>query len=235
MINRIPETVHIIPVGEDTDRALRPFETVPVGRVVLISGAGDSAENDRTQEILAVLKKKHIRVEKIVPDSTDTAGLMKATAAAIRREKENGNNVYVNMSAAGKKGAAVATLAGMALGADVYYVPPQTGSIEILPAVEILLPEEDEVSVLQELSAAESLSASDIGDILDGDSFLEDTVLHEIDFSEERKIQSRNLMKVSSFMKKLEEKGYVSKGKTGRKMLYRITEKGRTVLLLTGI
>jgi len=255
MKSGIPEIVHVILAGEEVDRAVCPFETVPAGRVIVIAGAGDSPAPDCTSKILAALKKKHIRAEKVEPESTDTAGLMKVTASVIKREKEEGNTVYVNMSAAGKKGAAVATLVGMALGAEVYYVPlKQTAGsvtanpeqIELLPSVEILLPDDTETSILHELYVAEesSLSASEISNLLDDDVpgkdenyCMNDLVLenNRPDFYEERKIQSRNLMKVSNFMKKLEEKGYVSKGKTGRKMMYRITEKGRNVLLLSGI
>jgi len=255
MKSGIPEIVHVILAGDEVERAVCPFTRVPAGRIILIAGAGDSPYHDCTSRILAALKKKHIRVEKVVPESVDTAGLMKVTASVIKREKEEGNTVYVNMSAAGKKGAAVATLVGMALGAEVYYVPLQETEdsvtadpehIELLPPVEILLPDETETSILHELYEAEesSLSASEIGDLLDDDVPGNDAdfCLHELtsesklkDFNEERKIQSRNLMKVSTFMKKLEEKGYVSKGKYGRKMMYRITEKGRNVLLLSGV
>ncbi|HJJ28179.1 MAG TPA: DUF6293 family protein [Methanocorpusculum sp.] len=51
---------------------------------------------------------------------------------------------------------------------------------------------------------------------------------------QKRAVQSRNLMKVSSFMRRMEEKGYVEKKKEGRKMLYRVTEKGRYAYYLTG-
>jgi len=258
MKNGMPETVHVILLGEEAERAIQPFKENVVSRVCLITGAGDSPEIDGTEQVISFLKKKHIPVKKIKPASTEMQELIKTTAAVIRTEIENGNKVYVNMSAAGKKAAAVATLVGMALGADVYYVPISHYSkdaqrenngisicssedVQILPKVNIVLPDEEETSILQELYDAEeeSLSASDIGSLLEKTDELENKILCEInentpDFYETRKIQSRNLMRVSSLMKKLEEKGYVEKGKTGRKMMYTITEQGKYILYLSG-
>jgi len=258
MKNGIPETVHVILLGEEADRAIIPLKSLAVSRVCLITGAGDSPEIDCSTQVLTFFKKRHIPVEQKTPDSSDIQDLIKTTAAVIRNEIDAGNKVYVNMSSAGKKAAVVATIAGMALGADVYYVPVShyandnertrngisicnSNEVQLLPKVTIILPDAEETSILHRLYEAEdeSLSASDIGNILEGN---EDTMMmnNEMFFeitptiSDSRKTQSRNLMRVSATMKKLEEKGYVSKGKTGRKMMYTLTEKGKEILYLSG-
>ena len=41
-------------------------------------------------------------------------------------------------------------------------------------------------------------------------------------------------MKVSGMMKRMEEKGYVTTGKFGRKMMYQLTERGMYALILSG-
>ena len=291
MKSGISEIVHIIPLGHEFDRAVRPFDTAAANHVYLITDSGDAGEGaenlppkkEYVSRVIRYLKKKHIPADVVETDFSDMGELLKTIASLIRKEQFFGNRVYVNMSAAGELGAAAATLAGMALNAEVYCVHAdgyasdaeraetgvsvcRTNAVSILPKVDIHLPDDAELPVLEELYYADNnvLSASEISEVVENESEYGDTVdeccsinkcdisfssnrcldmpTHllmsdkalETERSKRRKVQSRNLMKVSGMMKRMEEKGYVTKGKFGRKMMYQLTERGMYALILSG-
>ena len=292
MKSGISEIVHIIPLGHEFDRAVRPFDTAAANHVYLITDSGDAGEGaenlppkrEYVSRVIRYLKKKHIPADVVETDFSDMGELLKTIASLIRKEQFFGNKVYVNMSAAGELGAAAATLAGMALNAEVYCVHAdgyasdaeraetgvsvcRTNAVSILPKVDIHLPDDAELPVLEELYYADNnvLSASEISEVVENEPDSVDTAdecfcniklcepvfighrcpetpAHllmsdkelEAERSKRRKVQSRNLMKVSGMMKRMEEKGYVTNGKFGRKMLYQLTERGMYALILSG-
>ena len=291
MKSGISEIVHIIPLGHEFDRAVRPFDTAAANHVYLITDSGDAGEGaenlppkrEYVSRVIRYLKKKHIPADVAETDFSDMGALLTTIASLIRKELFFGNRVYVNMSAAGELGAAAATLAGMALGAEVYCVHAdgyasdaeraetgvsvcRTNAVSILPKVDIHLPDDAELPVLEELYYADNnvLSASEISEVVENEPDSVDTAdecfcMNKCDFSfssgkcmdmptplrvsdieleaersKRRKVQSRNLMKVSGMMKRMEEKGYVTKGKFGRKMMYQLTERGMYALILSG-
>ena len=279
MKSGISEIVHIIPLRHEFDRAVRPFDSAAANHVYLVADAGMTGEenvppvSEYVLRVIRYLKKKHIPADVVETDFSDMGELLKTIASLIRKEQLSGNRVYVNMSAAGELGAAAAALAGMALDAEVYCVHAdgyatdaeraasgvsvcRENAVSILPRVDIHLPDDTELPVLEELYYAESsiLSASEISEVVAGDAETDadccmmncscspsaesPAVLHEetafADRWEKRKVQSRNLMKVSGMMKRMEDKGYVTKAKSGRKMLYQLTERGRYALILSG-
>lgn len=279
MKSGISEIVHIIPLRHEFDRAVRPFDSAAANHVYIVADAGMTAEenippvSEYVSRVVRYLKKKHIPADVVETDFSDMGELLKTIASLIRKEQISGNRVYVNMSAGGELGAAAAALAGTALNAEVYCVHAdgyatdaeraasgvsvcRENVVSILPQVDIHLPDDTELPVLEELYYAEnsSLSASEISEVVAGDAEINDdccmmncscspsfeppAVLREetafADRWEKRKVQSRNLMKVSGMMKRMEDKGYVTKAKSGRKMLYQLTERGRYALILSG-
>ncbi|HJJ48318.1 MAG TPA: DUF6293 family protein [Methanocorpusculum sp.] len=258
MAKRLRETVHIIPLSGNEKRAASVFETNTADRVHLIVRKKDAA----WKNFSAFLLEKNIDVKTTVCDTANPTEFLSCISGIISAENPAENSVYVNISAAGTLCAGLCTLAGMAQKAAVYSV--ENGEIVLIPEVDVVLPQERESDVLAELVHAENevLSASEISDILEGEDCEEEMCIKEescyscanlISFScaeeemkilsphaayraqkEKRTIQSRNLMKVSSFMRKMEEKGYVEKKKEGRKMLYRVTEKGRYAFYMSG-
>ncbi|HJJ31492.1 MAG TPA: DUF6293 family protein [Methanocorpusculum sp.] len=300
MKNGLSEIVHIIPLGCEFDRAVRPFDTAAANRVCIIADREQEEYSNNPQMYLAEtcpppeyylsrvlkhLRKKHIPAEIIRTDFSDMGELLKTISALIRKEQTLGNKVYINMSAAGELAAAAASLAGTALDAEVYCVHadgyasdkerPDTGisvcstsSVSMLPKVDIRLPDETELPVLEELYYSENnvLSASEISGVVEGEndyaegpgismmkcdcsapcvgyehpaydnipSYAASEPGSDAERWNKRKVQSRNLMKVSGMMKRMEEKGYVTKAKYGRKMMYQLTERGLYALILSG-
>lgn len=306
MKSGLSEIVHIIPLGQEFDRAVRPFDSAAANHIYII--ADENTEVDLknpmmymaescppseyyVSNVVKYLKKKHIPTDIVRTDFSDMSELLKTISSLIRKEQFFGNKVYVNMSAAGELAAAAAALAGMALDAEVYCVHtdgyasdaerPKSGvsvcstnAVSMLPKVDIHLPDDSELPVLEELYYTNNniLSASEISDVLENDNSddcvmgkLEEPIMKCVSMSESRpvykssqlavdrtilydseeesdvkrwerrKTQSRNLMKVSGMMKRMEEKGYVTKAKFGRKMMYQLTERGMYALILSGV
>ena len=130
----IEEIVHIIPLGHEVDRAVKPFERLKANRVHLLTimeGKKSKIKYSREMEnkqkyFLGVVKKKlgekDIEVECTNVDMFDILEVMKKVSKIIQKEKLENNIVYVNISGAGKLASVGATLAAMAHGARVYYV-----------------------------------------------------------------------------------------------------------------
>lgn len=130
----IEEIVHIIPLGHEVDRAVKPFEKLKANRVHLLTimeGKKSKIKYSREMEnkqkyFLEVVKKKlgekDIEVECTNVDMFDILEVMKKVSKIIQKEKLENNIVYVNISGAGKLASVGAALAAMAHGARVYYV-----------------------------------------------------------------------------------------------------------------
>jgi len=130
----VEEIVHIIPLGYEVDRVVKPFERLKTNRVYLLtimegkkSKIKYSPEMEDKQEyFLGVVKKKleekDIEVECTHVDMFDILEVMKKVSEITHKEKSENNIVYVNISGAGKLTSAGATLAAMAHGARIYYV-----------------------------------------------------------------------------------------------------------------
>lgn len=63
-----------------------------------------------------------IQVEFKPVNMFDTLDVLKSVSSLIRKEKESGSDVKVNMSACGRKTSVAVTLAAMVQGVGVYYV-----------------------------------------------------------------------------------------------------------------
>jgi len=124
------ESVHIIPLGYEIDRVVKPFEEYKPNRVYLLVTPAYSncpkEMNDRQEYFTTKVKKdieeRGIEVQTIDVDLFDILQVMKSVADLILREKSKGNRVFVNMSGAGRLTSVGATLAAMAHNATVYYV-----------------------------------------------------------------------------------------------------------------
>ncbi|HJJ49759.1 MAG TPA: DUF6293 family protein [Methanocorpusculum sp.] len=250
------ERVHIIPLGYEFDRAVRPFDDNPAERVYLITekGAdGYAADDYYVTKVADALRSKGIDVEVVTANTFNLRELLRVLSFLTLKEVKMKNSVWVNMSASGKLGAAAATMAGMAHGASVYYVPADRYSSEeerkehgisvctspeliLLPKVTIALPSYNEIHALtylyqenRELSTTE-ISLEFSGSVVNREDYANDDRLYE----EQRKKQSKILMGITNMMKHMEEKNYVSKKKKGRQMMYTIEDAGIDALFLSG-
>lgn len=131
------DIVHIIPLGHEIDRAIRPFDTATANRVYLLVDTGEGSSNgtsERDQKmdnlqkkiytpaVTERLREKNITVH-IVPTKTfELESLLKTITSLIRMEKERGSLIQINMSSSGRLGAVGAFMAGIAYDVPTYYV-----------------------------------------------------------------------------------------------------------------
>jgi len=125
------EIVHIIPLGHEIDRAVRPFDKLKANRVHLLAitetfGKYSEEMIEKQKYYLNIVKEKleekGIRVQSVNVDMSNVLQVMEKVGEIIREEKQRNNLVYVNISASGGFNSVGPTLAAMYEGANVYAV-----------------------------------------------------------------------------------------------------------------
>lgn len=137
MTNGFPKQVHIIPLGHEFDRAVRPFDRNIVYRVYLIVDTGDGTSNGKserdksmteiqktmyTPRVKKYLEEKGIEVRVVETLTFDLEILLRALTSIIRLEQDLGNEIHINMSSSGRLGAVGAFMAGTVYNVPTYYV-----------------------------------------------------------------------------------------------------------------
>ena len=261
----IEETVHIIPLGHEIDRAVKPFETLKADRVYLLTNLKNERSNDEmfknqkmyVEKVEKILKKKKIDVVKIIDVNLfDLLDVMKNVSRIIVEENSQKNRVFVNMSAAGRLTSVAATLAGMAHNANVYYVHADEYPIskaarrkhglsicnlrksDTLENFEIKMPEQIGMKII--LMLCKECKPKKMKDIL---IFLKEEqvpgyheLFDEVEKSRMRSLQSNQLMKLDkTVLTKLEKHGYIERKKDGRNVFISITKSGRYIAHISGL
>jgi hypothetical protein len=281
----IEEIVHIIPLGHEFERAIRPFDTAKANRVYLIvdSGAGSSnGTSDRDicmqelQEHYTQMVTDHLMKEKqidVIVRKTmtfDLTAFLKELSSIIYTELAKGSRVHINMSGSGRLAAVAATLAGMAHGIDVYYVHSERFAedngvfddtneryrcgvsickkniVTNFTNFQFVMADEVETLILQKLYNEKNrsgVSSSELVKVLE-ENRVEGFESTQDEYSKVRKYQdkntrndmSRKLMKLNHSILKgmIDDKKYITKEKSGRKMLFTITPSGEYALHLSG-
>ena len=122
--------VHIIPLGHEYDRAVKPFEDSNADRVYILtrwrdpSAAMKMVDDQRyyASRVRDALLKRGIDVRCKSVNLFDFLEVTKSISQIIIREKAEGNRIQMNMSAAGRLTSVAATLVGMHHDVQVYYV-----------------------------------------------------------------------------------------------------------------
>jgi hypothetical protein len=122
--------VHIIPLGHEYDRAVKPFEDSNADRVYLLtrwhdpSAAMKMVDDQRyyASKVRDALSERRIDVRCESVNLFDFLEVTKSISKIIVREKAEGNRIQMNMSAAGRLTSVAATLVGMHHDVQVYYV-----------------------------------------------------------------------------------------------------------------
>lgn len=135
----LQEIVHIIPLGHEFDRAIKPFEDSKPNRIHLLSISNTPKYSEEmlerqsyfTSKVSTFLNEKGIHVVHHDVDLFDILEVMKHVSNIIVQEKSNGNLVLVNMSACGRLTSIGATLAAMAHDVTVYYVSADDYSLNV--------------------------------------------------------------------------------------------------------
>jgi hypothetical protein len=256
------ENVHIVPVGYEVDRAVKPFEG-PSGfranRVYIMSAIErENAPPDVVGKHQKYANMVKARLEElgitVIPVPTNLVNILEVlrkTCKIIRREQLQGNNVYINMSSAGRLTSVGATLSGMVHGVKVYYVESdgyadndprmethgytivETPHITVLENFQINLPDELPLKVLVNVMQMGKMRTVGIIEFLQSigaPDFQEDY------YSLGRKEKSRVMMKLErNVLDKLVERGLLRKNKLGRESEFDITETGKYIASISGL
>ena len=119
--------VHIVPVGFEYDRIIKPLSTLKADRVWLLVDEEDQEDNYYLKNIEQWLVKERIEYKKEKCSIRDLYNVMKVMRAIIEKEKKN--NVSVNVSSGSKVEAMAGMLISMVMKGtqtvDAYYVVPE--------------------------------------------------------------------------------------------------------------
>ena len=110
-MSEIEEIVHIVPLGHEFDRVVRPFDKLKANRVYLLTILKEVDIPYVTEEMTKkqmyfvklvkdVLEKRGIEVLLEHTNIFDMLDVLKNVSRIIRMEKAKNNIVYVNMSGA---------------------------------------------------------------------------------------------------------------------------------------
>lgn len=253
------ETVHIIPMGYEIDRAVKPLEKMRANRAYLLytkDGFGRKKYLSATHFIPVVRERLEcLGIEVIARegDPSDPLPLLSTISNIIVQEKREKNIVYVNMSSSGKLTAVSATLAAMYHNVKVYYVHVDGGfykskkdffehgfSIVGVPAYTILtnftvdMPSGAKSAFLVELYGRGEMTMTDISRMIRENRLKGFEDLNE-DIGGKRRTASNLLVRINrGILDELQRNGYVQVEKKGRKKVITITDKGKYAACLIG-
>ncbi|ACL16252.1 HFX_2341 family transcriptional regulator domain-containing protein [Methanosphaerula palustris] len=263
-MTNIEETVHIIPLGHEIDRAIKPFEKIKADRVYLLTNWNDINSDDEMskkqhyyyEKVRKSLVAKGIDVQPMVKvDLFDLLDVMKNVSKIIVKEKKQNNRIFVNMSAAGRLTSVAATLAGMAHDTNVYYVHSddypskeilrqkhglsicREGKTEKLSNFQIVMPDPIGLRILLFLcNENKRKKMKEILDFLKSENVMGfEELFDEVEKSRMRTLQSNQLMKLDkTILSKLEKQGFVNRKKEGTRVYVSITESGRYTAHISG-
>ncbi len=126
----LSERVHLIPLGHEIDRAVKPFNTYRAERAYVIV-VPDNADLDEqmlekqrhyTKRVREGLLAAGVRPEVVYCNMFDILDVLRVVSSLIVKEKRHGNDVLINMSACGRMTSVAVTMAAMVHGVTAYYV-----------------------------------------------------------------------------------------------------------------
>ena len=254
------EIIHVIPLETEIDRAVRAFEVdngFKANKVYILSSAvplgNETIEEAKhyLNETRRRLEARGIKVEIVETMTVSILDIISRVSSIVKHEQENGNIVYVNMSAGGPFVSVGTALASMVQGAKLYYVraaglsltehersvhgnaivtEPQ---IHFLENFKIQLPDMRGQLLLVEVYKRGEMRT---GDIL---SYLHQSGVEGFEDDPEglrRNEKIGMLMRLNKgIMGKLEDSGYIVKERRGRENIYGITDSGKYVACASGL
>ena len=269
-VSGLRERVHIIPLGHEIDRAIKPFQEHRADRAYVLT-VSPTAELDKsmlekqqhfTQRVCEGLKDVGIESETVYCNLFDILESLMVISSLIVLEKDQQHNeVFVNMSACGRKTSIAATLAAMVHRVQVYYVRAdryttgggadlewehglsivEKGEIEPLYNFQIMMPDRQSQKLLVELFKRPDGMYSD--DIF---RYFQNEGIYGYEELPKKKKKgndfapgplNRALLNRTNrnFLMPLEKAGYVTRDWEGRKFLIQLTESGKYIACVSGL
>ena len=232
---RVPNRVHIMPVGYEYERIVQPAEKFRADVVVLIGHEEDAEGSDGDEHLtnaIEALESLGVEIEARECDIFDLYSSMGAIAESIAEHEDD--EVFVNVSTGSKVTAIAGMIASMVLESTPYYVrakdyendPDDIEEFTELPTYPIDAPDAEQVDVLQFIDRFSMQQ----GPPTKGD------VIH---FSEQFNLDyvSRNVAGKGKYrlldthiVEPLKEREYIEESKQGRNKILSLTDDGRAAL-----
>ncbi len=234
--------VHIIPIGLEIDRATLPLKEYKADRVYLLApDYRDAIDNYFLEEVKAGLDSG---VEVIVEgyDRWDNFHEIMSRFCEILK-REQGNNVFVNISSGGKLPGIAGTIAAMMFNATPYYVVPEryenrvkkqstSGYRKVIPLPEYRIspPEERLVEALRIINGYERTSQKTLSRELVERGLLRDKDEREKELNN----KALHVLFRRQFLRPLLERRWVGMEGQRRAARLSLTEEGENVLRIFG-
>ncbi len=263
------ERVHLIPLGHEIDRAVKPFNTYRAERAYVIV-VPDNADLDEqmlekqrhyTKKVCEGLLAAGVRPKVTYCNMFDILDVLRIVSSLIVKEKRQGNDVLINMSACGRMTSVAVTMAAMVHGVTAYYVHAdryatgddatleadhglsivETGRVEPLYNFSIMMPDAECQLLLCELyRRGQGMTSKDLFTFfhkkkVEGYKFLpekEDKSGGYVSSSLNRELLNRTNRK---YLHKLEAAGYITRIWSGRRFSVNITDAGRYIACVSGL
>jgi hypothetical protein len=236
-------TVHIIPMGLELDRVLGGLKKYPSNRAILIFGTDTESNIERRSrengDRIIDMVKATIDVEIMEFDIFDFYTSTSKFTGLFRNLKENGWDVYVNISTGNRIVSYAAVLSCFMTDAHPYYVIPESYSIPLdqqvlstgirevmeLPTVKIIGPSEQEKVILRVLGQSGGFVRHETALIPELESIRDFFPSMKIGESK-RAHTARKRSYLSRLLKSMERRGYVILAKKGKFVSVSLTKSG---------
>jgi len=267
--NGLNKRVHLIPLGHEIDRAVKPFNTYRAERAYVIV-VPDNANLDEqmlekqrhyTKRVCEGLLAVGVHPEVVYCNMFDILDVLRVVSSLIVREKRQGNDVLINMSACGRMTSVAVTMAAMVHGVRAYYVHAdryatggdaaleadhglsivETGRVEPLYNFSIMMPDAECQLLLCELYQwGQGMTSKDLFTFfhkkgIEGYKYLpekEDKSGGYVSGSLNRELLNRTNRK---YLHKLEAAGYITRIWSGRRFSVHITDAGKYIACVSGL
>ena len=259
----LEKIVHIIPLGHEIDRAVIPFRDQTPNRIYILAVIDNPDLNQdmvaRQRFFVKQVKAKLNKTIEVITINTNMFELqdvIRTISSIIRKEKQQGNRISVNMSACGRLTSVGAVVAAMAHDVNLYYVMAddyartdeevnnhglsicKNTNIKKLVTFDFVLPDPVGMQILVFLyKKGKPMRTIDIFEVL-RDQNVEgyETLFFDVEDDKKRNVQSRQLMKLDkTILTKLKRNNLVVREKSGRNVFVSLTESGRYVACLSGL
>ena len=265
-----PETVHIIPLGHEIDRAVKPLVNKKIDRVHILAISPDAEldpvmkekQVNYTRKVTAHLEDLSIVVRFHPVKMFDVLDVLKNVSRIIVQEKADYNNVFVNMSACGRKTSFAVTVAAMYHEVESYYVAAdgyatgensgkeidhgmsivESSNIEFLQQFKIMKPKPINIELLAELyrrnvNNTPYMKSDEIIDFLNKKEArgfkVKPEEKHGFDKSKLRRALLNRINR--SHLEELESQKYIEKKKDGKEFCVKITPAGAHIACVSGL
>jgi len=230
---RVPQRIHIVPVGHEYERVVNPPKDFKADKVVLIGHDNDDDEGKKYwEQAVETFKQSEMEYATRRCNLFNLYDSLGAIAEVMNQHRDD--EVYVNVASGSKITAIAGMIASMVLDGTAYYprvtsykeTPANIEEVTELPKYPIDSPDPQQIAILEFVRRKTRLEGPPTkGDVI---HFSEQANLPFIKDNVAGKGKYRLLD--TSISEPLKERGYITESKSGRNKVIEITDEGQAAL-----